>query len=48
MSGAQSVTPATAATSMEGVNLLEQVLGVTKQTERDRAQDLVKTLVEKR
>ena len=47
MSGAQATTPAVAdATTTEGVNLLEQVLGATKQTERDRAQDLVKTLVE--
>ena len=47
MSGAQATTPAAAeATTTEGVNLLEQVLGATKQTERDRAQDLVKTLVE--
>ena len=47
MSGAQATTPAAAeAATTEGVNLLEQVLGATKQTERDRAQDLVKTLVE--
>ncbi len=47
MSGAQATTPAAAeAAATEGVNLLEQVLGATKQTERDRAQDLVKTLVE--
>ncbi len=47
MSGAQATTPAASeATTTEGVNLLEQVLGATKQTERDRAQDLVKTLVE--
>jgi type VI secretion system protein ImpC len=46
MSGAQAITPAAEAATTEGVNLLEQVLGATKQTERDRAQDLVKTLVE--
>jgi type VI secretion system protein ImpC len=46
MSGAQSAVPATEAAATEGVSLLEQVLGATKQTERDRAQDLVKTLVE--
>src|SRR5277367_155763 len=47
MSGAQATTPVAAeTTTTEGVNLLEQVLGATKQTERDRAQDLVKTLVE--
>ena len=46
MSGAQSAAPAAEAAATEGVSLLEQVLGATKQTERDRAQDLVKTLVE--
>jgi type VI secretion system protein ImpC len=46
MSGAQSAAPATEAAATEGVSLLEQVLDATKQTERDRAQDLVKTLVE--
>jgi type VI secretion system protein ImpC len=46
MSGAQSAVPAAEAAATEGVSLLEQVLGATKQTERDRAQDLVKTLVE--
>src|ERR1700761_4437865 len=45
MSGAQTSSPAAEAVTTEGVNLLEQVLGATKQTERDRAQDLVKTLV---
>nr|WP_294543261.1 type VI secretion system contractile sheath large subunit [uncultured Rhodopila sp.] len=45
MSGAQSAAPAAEASATEGVSLLEQVLGATKQTERDRAQDLVKTLV---
>jgi type VI secretion system protein ImpC len=46
MSGAQTTAPAAEAATTEGINLLEQVLGATKQTERDRAQDLVKTLVE--
>jgi type VI secretion system protein ImpC len=46
MSGAQSAAPATGAAATEGVNLLSQVLDATKQTERDLAQDLVKTLVE--
>src|ERR1700748_1539242 len=30
----------------DGVNLLDQVVAATKQTEPDRAQDLVRTLVE--
>src|ERR1700760_1750132 len=46
MSGAHSTAPAAEAGSTQAVNLLEQVLGATKQTERDRAQDLGKTLVE--
>jgi type VI secretion system protein ImpC len=46
MSGVQANTPTAETVTTEGVNLLEQVLGATKQTERDRAQDLVKTLVE--
>src|ERR1700749_3977012 len=46
MSGIKATSPSAEATTTEGVNLLEQVLGATKQTERDRAQDLVKTLVE--
>jgi type VI secretion system protein ImpC len=36
----------TAAVSLEGVNLLDQVVAATRQTEPDRAQELVKTLVE--
>ncbi|MBU6499544.1 MAG: type VI secretion system contractile sheath large subunit [Rhodospirillales bacterium] len=45
MSGTQTAGGA-AATTTEGVNLLDQVVAATKQTEPDRAQDLVKTLVE--
>jgi type VI secretion system protein ImpC len=36
----------TTAVSLEGVNLLDQVVAATRQTEPDRAQELVKTLVE--
>ena len=46
MSDAQTATQAGAATTTEGVNLLDQVVAATKQTEPDRAQELVKTLVE--
>ena len=46
MSGTQATTPATETITTEGANLLEQVVAATKQTEPDRAQDLVKTLVE--
>lgn len=47
MSGAKSATQAAGATTEEGaVNLLDQVVAATKQTEPDRAQELVKTLVE--
>jgi type VI secretion system protein ImpC len=42
----QTQTEAAAATTTEGVNLLDQVVAATKQTEPDRAQELVKTLVE--
>jgi type VI secretion system protein ImpC len=43
----QSLTQAeTSAISLEGINLLDQVVAATKQTEPDRAQELVKTLVE--
>jgi type VI secretion system protein ImpC len=43
----QSLTQAeTSAISLEGINLLGQVIAATKQTEPDRAQELVKTLVE--
>jgi len=45
MSGTQTQNaPAAAAT--ETASLLDQVVGATKQTEPDRAQDLVKTLVQ--
>ncbi|MCW8307702.1 type VI secretion system contractile sheath large subunit [Acidiphilium sp. PA] len=47
MSGTQSEAAAgTTATATEQVSLLDQVVGATKQTEPDRAQDLVKTLVQ--
>jgi type VI secretion system protein ImpC len=43
----QSLTQAeTSAVSLEGINLLDQVVAATKQTEPDRVQELVKTLVE--
>ncbi|MDE2335638.1 MAG: type VI secretion system contractile sheath large subunit [Rhodospirillales bacterium] len=45
MSGAKTEAGATT-TEEAGVNLLDQVVAATKQTEPDRAQDLVKTLVE--
>ncbi|MBL6456913.1 type VI secretion system contractile sheath large subunit [Belnapia sp. T6] len=37
---------ATTVTEEAGLGLLDQVLGATKQTERDRAQDLIKALTE--
>src|SRR5438270_722468 len=40
------VAPETSAATMEAGGLLEQVVAATKQTEPDRAQELVKTLVE--
>ncbi len=46
MSGAQSSSSAAAAGTVDGINLLDQVVAATKQTEPDRAADLVKTLVE--
>lgn len=45
MSSTQS-GPAAATTTTETTSLLDQVVGATKQTEPDRAQDLVKTLVQ--
>jgi type VI secretion system protein ImpC len=47
MSATQS-QPAGAATTTEetGLGLLDQVIGATKQTERDRAQELIKALTE--
>jgi type VI secretion system protein ImpC len=41
----QAAASAAAATAAEG-NLLEQAIAATKQTERDRAQELIKTLTE--
>ena len=48
MSGTQtSAAGATTTTETEGgLGLLDQVIGATKQTERDRAQDLIKALTE--
>jgi type VI secretion system protein ImpC len=44
MSGAQTSTQG--APAAEGLNFLDQVVSATKQTEPDRAQDLVKNLIE--
>src|SRR5436305_64708 len=38
--------PESGTVALEGVNLLDQVVAATRQTEPDRAQELVKTLVE--
>ncbi len=47
MSETQSAAAAAATTTEEaGINLLDQVLGATKQTERDRAEELIKALTE--
>ena len=46
MSGAQTRSAPQQAAAGEAVSLLDQVVAATKQTEPDRAQDLVKTLVE--
>ena len=47
MSGAQtSGAPQATTTELEAGGLLDQVLGATKQTERDRAQELIKALTE--
>jgi type VI secretion system protein ImpC len=46
MSGAKAATGAAATTQEGALNILDQVVAATKQTEPDRAQDLVKTLVE--
>ncbi|WP_159999493.1 type VI secretion system contractile sheath large subunit [Roseomonas sp. 18066] len=48
MSGTQKGSAAAAATSETeaGAGLLDQVLGATRQTERDRAQELIKALTE--
>jgi type VI secretion system protein ImpC len=47
MSSSQSSgAPATTTTTETGLGLLDQVIGATKQTERDRAQELIKALTE--
>jgi type VI secretion system protein ImpC len=46
MSGTKSEAASITTTETEQVSLLDQVVGATKQTEPDRAQDLVKTLVQ--
>src|SRR6195952_1914078 len=46
MSQAQTGAAGAAAETTEGLSFLDQVVAATKQTEPDRAQDLVKTLVE--
>jgi type VI secretion system protein ImpC len=45
MSGTQGAPAGAVTETTEGLNLLDQVIGATKQTEPDRAQELVKTLV---
>jgi type VI secretion system protein ImpC len=46
MSDVQATSAAPAAAAIETVNLLDQVVAATRQTEPDRAKDLVKTMVE--
>ncbi len=46
MSASQAAPGAPEAATTEGLSILDQVVSATKQTEPDRAQDLVKTLVE--
>ena len=46
MSSTQTDSAAAVTTTADTVSLLDQVVGATKQTEPDRAQDLVKTLVQ--
>ncbi len=46
MSGTETAPAAAAATTTEAASILDQVVAATKQTEPDRAQELVKTLVE--
>jgi type VI secretion system protein ImpC len=46
MSGAQTAAPAAATETTEGPSFLDQVVAATKQTPRDQAEGLVKTLVE--
>jgi len=43
---AQAAAPAAAAAAAQEVSLLDQVLSATKQTERSRAEELMKTLVD--
>src|SRR5271157_469776 len=43
---AQAAAPAAAAAEAQEVSLLDQVLSATKQTERSRAEELMKTLVD--
>ena len=42
----QAATSAAATTTAAEGSILEQAIAATKQTERDRAQDLIKTLTE--
>ncbi|MBV8868684.1 MAG: type VI secretion system contractile sheath large subunit, partial [Acetobacteraceae bacterium] len=46
MSGTNAAAEPAQATTETTTSLLDQVVAATKQTEPDRAQDLVKTLVE--
>lgn len=46
MSAEQQAASAAAATTTEGGSILDQVIAATKQTERSRAEDLVRTLAE--
>ena len=49
MSQSQSDPAAAGATTTEGgVSFLDQVVAATKQTEPDRAHDLVKTLIDRK
>ena len=45
MSGTQTAPPAAATETTEGPSFLDQVVAATKQTPRDQAEGLVKTLV---
>ena len=42
----KQAAPATTTQTVESAGLLEQIISATKQTERDRAADLVRTLIE--
>ena len=46
MSSTQTPGSAGATSTEEGVSLLDQVIGATRQTERDRAEELIKALTE--